>query len=240
MAHNVFVSAAVCGVFTGAHSDHLLNSPLRDWEMLLQLEELSCAVSQRVLHVPVTVLHRISASQHPACWWTASECVCVCVFERVPAALRALCWFCSAVSLNHTAGLVGDPGFPSCCVYSVCLLPKKHSPIYYPALSLTLSLACIYHWLDSTCHFKSGADWKSGGTSVDSQRSSLPQQEAGLSFSLPQHHPACVIVLSFFLSFVLFCMWIVCKYRYVLSHMSLTQIGKSWYHPTTRQEACSI
>lgn len=89
------------------------------------VEELSCAVSQLVLHVPVTALDRSSGSQHPANWWTVCDCVggCVCVCVRV--ALRALCWFYSAVSVTHWAGSVGVPWFPSCCVYSICLLPQN-------------------------------------------------------------------------------------------------------------------
>lgn len=61
-------------------------------------------------------------------------CACACV------ALKALCWFCSAVSVTHWAGLVGVPWFPSCCVYSICLLPERTLSNLLPFfLSLSLS-----------------------------------------------------------------------------------------------------
>lgn len=65
--------------------------------------------------------------------------VWVCAYVCVHVALRALCWFCSAVSVTHWAGSVGVPWFPSCCVYSICLLPKNTLKSITP-LSLCLSL----------------------------------------------------------------------------------------------------
>lgn len=73
-------------------------------------------------------------------WMCAYVCVCVHV------ALRALCWFCSAVSVTHWAGSVGVPWLLSCCVYSICLLPKN-TQIYYPSLSPSFSLSINLSYL---------------------------------------------------------------------------------------------
>lgn len=69
--------------------------------------------------------------------------VWVCAYVCVHVALRALCWFCSAVSVTHWAGSVGVPWFPSCCVYSICLLPKTLSNLL-PPLSFSLPLSLYF------------------------------------------------------------------------------------------------
>lgn len=108
-------------------------------------EELSWAVSQLVLHVAVTALDWSCGSQLLANWWTVCNCVgsCVCVCAHV--APRALCWFCSAVSVTHWAGFGRSP-----LVFLVlCLLllftPPKHSQIYYPSHSV------FFHLFSTIC-----------------------------------------------------------------------------------------
>lgn len=66
--------------------------------------------------------------------------VWVYVYVCVHVALRALCWFCSAVSVTHWARSVGVPWFPLRCVYSICLLPQNILKSITPhSFSLTLS-----------------------------------------------------------------------------------------------------
>ena len=74
--------------------------------------------------------------------------VWVCAYVCVHVALRALCWFCSAVSVTHWAGSVGVPWFPSCCVYSICLLPKNTLKSITPlslSRSPSLSFSLLFH-----------------------------------------------------------------------------------------------
>lgn len=91
-------------------------------------EELSCAVSWRVLRVPVTALDRSSGSQHYANLWTVCGCECVCTY---------VCLYVCMLPSEHLVDRTPQcqwhieqvqwesPGFPPCCVYSVYLLPKN-------------------------------------------------------------------------------------------------------------------
>ncbi len=118
-------------------------------------EELSCAVSQLVLHVPVTALDRSSGSQHPANWWTVCDCVGVCV---------CMCACCPQSTLLILLCSVSDTlsGFGGSPLVSLvlCLLhlftPQKHSQIYYPSLSLSPS---IFHSLYISLLFTPDFSW---------------------------------------------------------------------------------
>jgi len=137
---------------------------------------------------------------------TAWEAVCVCVCVHV--ALRALCWFCSAVSVTHWVDFVGVPWFPSCCVYSFCLLPKNtlksitllslSFPLYFPMsvdLSYLLLTSLDLLFQTSSCVV---VRWRA------SQQLLFASPAAGDRVDFPFSHPAShpfawtVITLSFF------------------------------------------
>lgn len=74
-------------------------------------EELSCAVSRRVLHVPVTALDRSSGSQHYANLWTVCGCVSVhvCMYVRTYACMCACCPQSTLLILLHSASDISSP-----------------------------------------------------------------------------------------------------------------------------------
>lgn len=77
-----------------------------------------------------------------------SDSVDECVYVCAHVALRALCWFCSAVSVTYRTGSVGVPWFPLCCVYSIYLLPKNTLKSISPlSLSVVFSLFSLSIYL---------------------------------------------------------------------------------------------
>lgn len=116
-------------------------------------EELSCAVSRRVLHVPVTALDRSSGFQHYANLWTVCGCVSVYV-----------CMYVCMLPSEHFVDPTPQCQWhiePPCCVYSIYLLPKKHTQSYnlslFSSIFHSLYIPLIYSWLLLTCRLKSVA-----------------------------------------------------------------------------------
>lgn len=150
------ISVAV--FFSNTYSGHFFKPQLESWvgDAFFPsplAEELSCAVSQRVLHVPVTALHWRSGSQQPANCWTVCDCVgvCMCVSmlpseHFVASALRCQ-WHIERVRWE-------SPAFPRAVftpsVYSpetlsnLLLLFLSHSLFFPPSMYLPyLLLTCL-------------------------------------------------------------------------------------------------
>lgn len=138
--------------FTTTHTGHFLKpqSESRAGDTLLLFHSLrSCHVLSASLFSMCLSLLWIGALG-PSILPIGELCVIVwvCASVRVHVALRALCWFCSAVSVTHWAGSVGVPWFPPCCVYSICLLPKNTLKSITPlSLSLYFSLSIYLPYL---------------------------------------------------------------------------------------------
>jgi len=139
----------------------------------------ACHCSGSELRVP-------ASCQLVSCvWWCGCVHMYVCMLPSehfVDAALQCQ-WHIERVRWD-------SPGFPR-AVFTPSVYSPKHTLksitslfLSFPLFFHSLYFSLIYSWLLLTCRFKSGAVRSSGGVPVDSRRSSLPQREAGLSFSL--------------------------------------------------------